>query len=146
MGSATVMLLCGTELPQNVKGAVADCGYTSVRDEFAYHLHKMHVPRFPVIETVDLWTKCFAGYRFVDVRPIDAVRRAKLPMLFIHGEADDFVPTEMVYDLYEACGSEKYLLTVPGAGHSESYQKNSALYEDAFGAFLERCFAKETVS
>lgn len=139
MGSATVMLLSGnSDLPDNVKFTVADCGYTSVEDEFCYHLDNLHLPKKPIIKTVDLFNNNIAGYRFTEVSPLEKVKTAQVPILFIHGGKDTFVPTSMVYRLYDACTADKDLLVVPGAGHGESYNKNSEIYEEKLNSFIEK--------
>ena len=142
MGSATVMLMSNNEnLPENVKHIVADCGYTSVNDEFNFTLDTFGVPGKPLIFMANQFSKVIGKWDFDKVNPIDAVKDAKVPMLFIHGENDDFVPSFMGCKLYNACGNEKDYLTVPGAGHAQSYQTNSELYEakmtDFFGKYFK---------
>ena len=140
MGSATVMLMSGSEdLPANVKLVVADCGYTSAVDEFEEKLKEMHLPPKPVIKAVNAINKRKAGYDFNDVRPIDAVRKSTLPFLFVHGDADKFVPTYMVWQLYDACASEtKDILIVEGAIHAVSFVTERDKYE----AKLDEMIAK----
>ena len=65
------------------------------------------------------------------------VQKAKLPILFIHGDKDTFVPCSMCDELYASCASQKTKLIVKGAGHCESYYKNTKAFEDALDKFLE---------
>lgn len=144
MGSASVMLLSNNEnLPKNVKFILADCGYTSVEDEFAFNLESMGLPAKPVINAANIFNKLIGKWDFYEVNPIDSVKEARVPMLFVHGEDDDFVPTYMGCKLYNACPTEKDYLSVPEAGHSESYQKGKELYEAKFREFAAR-FIEET--
>lgn len=136
MGSATVMLMTGDDaLPENVKFTVADCGYTSAYDEFKYCLKAYHIPKEPLFSVVDFLTKKKAGYDLRDTSALNAVKKAKAPILFVHGKDDDFVPTYMATELYDACTSKKDLLLVDGAYHAQSYQTNSALYEEKLNEF-----------
>ena len=140
MGSATVMLMSGSgRLPSNVKFVVADCGYTSAYNQFAHNAKGMHVPTFPLIDAANIFNRLISGYDFKDASPVEAVKKATVPMAFIHGANDDFVPTYMVNELYEACSSEhKELLIVEGAAHAESYPTDSENYEALINSFAEK--------
>ena len=124
MGSATVMLMTGSDkLPDNVKFTIADCGFTSALDEFSFKLDNLGVPKKPLIPYMVKKNLRRAGYHFQnDTNALEAVSRAKIPMLFIHGDSDDFVPTYMVHQLYDNCSAPyKDKLIVEGADHAESY-------------------------
>lgn len=140
MGSATVMLMSGNEaLPQNVKFTVADCGYTSAWNQFSHNFKSMHAPVFPILYAANFFNKRISGFDFKDTDTKDAVSRAKLPMLFIHGAKDDFVPTYMGSQLYAFCGSEhKELYIAPDAAHAESYPVQSKEYEARINSFIEK--------
>lgn len=129
MGGATVMMTSGEKLPAQVKAIVEDCGYTSVWDIFEDEMAVLfHLPAFPVLHTASLFSSLRAGYSFTEASALEQVKKAKVPMLFIHGEKDNFVRTEMVYPLYEACPTEKRLLVVEGAGHGSAYGMDPELY------------------
>lgn len=131
MGSATVMLMSGNDaLAENVKFTVADCGYTSAMDEFDYKIDSLKLPFKPLIPMISAINRKRAGYDFKkDTDALSAVKKAKVPVLFIHGDKDLFVPTKMVYELYDACTSEKELFVVPGADHAKSYHVDPEGYE-----------------
>ena len=138
MGGATVMMTAGEALPGNVKGVVEDCGYTTVWDIFADELdYLFHLPAFPVLTAADLVARVRAGYGFTEASALEQVAKAAVPVLFIHGSEDNFVYTDMVYDLYDACRTPKDLLVVEGAGHGESYAMDPALYFDTVFGFIE---------
>ena len=137
MGGATVMMTAGESLPPQVKAIVEDCGYTSVWDIFRDEMDVIfHLPAFPILHTASLISSWRAGYSFSEASSLEQVKKATVPMLFIHGEKDNFVHTEMVYPLYEACPTEKKLLVVEDAGHGSSYSINPELYFDTVFDFL----------
>ncbi len=140
MGSATVMLMTGSgKLPENVKFTIADCGFTSAYDEFADKLKYLHIPEFS-LSLVNAINIRKAGYDFKkDTNALDAVGKAKIPMLFVHGGKDDFVPTSMAYQLYEACSSEyKDILIVPEADHAQSYRFGKKDYDEKTDEFIAK--------
>lgn len=137
MGGATVMMVSGEPLPPQVKGIVEDCGYTSVWDIFADELdYLFHLPPFPLLYTSNLLAQVQAGYSFTEASALNQLSRATVPILFIHGAKDNFVRTDMVYQLYNACPAQKELLVVEGAGHGEAYAMDPALYFDTVFSFL----------
>ncbi|QGG55760.1 alpha/beta hydrolase [Paenibacillus sp. B01] len=144
MGGATVCMTAGEALPPQVKAIVADCPYTSVKDELTFQLKRMYkLPPFPFLPLTSALTKLLAGYSFGEASALEQVRRAGVPMLFIHGGADTFVPTWMGVKLHEACPQPKELLVVPGAEHGAARQKAPEQYDAAVRAFLERWLAPD---
>lgn len=141
MGSATAMIMSGApDLPSNVKCTVADCGYTSCRDELKHGLNGLfHIPDFPLLYIGDFFCKILNGFHFSEPNPLESVARTRVPILFVHGAADDAVPTEMGYRLYDACSSpDKEIFIVDGAGHTESHRTAPAEYEKRAIAFTRR--------
>ena len=132
------------DLPKNVKFTVADCGYTSPWAEFDYQLKNAHVPTSPLLDGANFFNKHIAKYDFKKVDAVESVSHAQVPMLFIHGTKDDFVPTYMVHELYDACSTDKDLLLVEGAGHAESYPTDSAAYEAKVKSFIDKYIAVES--
>ncbi len=139
MGCATVTMMSGREdLPDNVKAIVADCGFTTAKALFEYKLKDLGVPPYRLIEAVDRVHKRRHGFSFDDLKPVESVKNARVPMLFIHGADDKLVPCYMVKELYEACGSEcKDLLIVEGADHAQAYKADKAQFEARLGKMLE---------
>ena len=140
MGAATVMLTSGeSDLPANVKCVVEDCGFTNAYVQFSEVMKSTGIPAKPLIDIVSAFAKLRAGYSFkTDASPIDAVKRTKLPMLFLHGEKDDFVPTWMVHPLYEACNTEKDILVIPDAIHARSNKYHPEIYWPKVWGFIEK--------
>ncbi len=123
MGSSTVMMAIGSEeLPHNVVGAVADCGFTSAWDEFSYVLKtRFHLPVFPFLYVADAMSKVFAGFSFRECSTTETLQNAKVPVLFVHGEADTFVPILNTRENNTACASRHEVITVKNASHGMSY-------------------------
>ena len=140
MGGATVMMASGEDLPENVKCIVEDCGYSSVWDEFRFQLKNVfHMPAFPLLHTASMFCKLRAGYFFDEASSVKALESAKVPMLFIHGEEDTFVPYEMLDRVYDACASRiKEKLSVPGAAHGMSAATEPELYWRTVERFVTR--------
>lgn len=139
MGAATTMMVSGEQQPDYVKCFVEDCGYTNVWDQFSKELKEQFgLPRFPLMYTADLLCRLEHGWGFKEASAQKQVARCHLPMLFIHGDKDDFVPTWMVYKLYEAKPQPKELWVVPEADHARSYLLNTEEYTEKIKAFVEQ--------
>lgn len=141
MGGATVLMTSGLDLPENVKGIVSDCGFTSPKEVFTHVLHNMyHLPSFPAIQGADLINRKLAGYGMDECNAKYEVQKAGVPILFIHGDADTFVPCSMCREIYDNCSSPKRILIVKGAAHAESYYKDMETYEKALDEFAGEIF------
>ena len=122
MGAATVLMAGELELPENVLGIMADCGYSSPREIIRKVIGDIRLPVGICYFLVRLGGRLFGGFDVEAASPMEAVKKIRVPVVFIHGEADDFVPCAMSEAMYEACTApEKRLLTVPGAAHGMSY-------------------------
>ncbi|MCK9171079.1 MAG: alpha/beta hydrolase [Treponema sp.] len=139
MGCATVVMSLGLEQPVNVKAVVADCGFTSPYEEIANVLKNYnHLPVHPVMLFARMQTRVIAGFGLKEYSTFDALRNNKIPVLFIHGGRDKFVPTEMSRRNYEACTAPKDLLIVEHAEHAVSSILDTAEYEKKTAGFLEK--------
>lgn len=139
MGAATTMMVSGEKQPAYVKCFVEDCGYTTVWDEFASKLKSdFSLPSFPLMNVSDLLCKWKYGWSFQEASALKQVAKCDLPMFFIHGDADTYVPTSMVYPLFEAKKGEKELWVVPDAIHAMSYRDNSEEYTRKVNAFVDK--------
>ncbi|SFL56931.1 hypothetical protein SAMN04487943_102258 [Gracilibacillus orientalis] len=139
MGGTTVMMTSGERLPANVKVIVEDCGYTSVDNIFAYQLADLFkLPKFPVLNAANSVTKMRAGFDLNEASAVEKVKKSYIPMLFIHGEEDSFVPFEMLDEVYEAANTDKEKLIMPKAGHGESVEVDSELYWTTIWKFVDK--------
>ena len=138
MGAATTLCVSGEKnLPHSVRAFVEDCGYTSVWDEFGIQIkEKYGMPRFPILYAASAVCKMRFGWSFGEASPLEQIKKAKLPICFIHGDGDSYVPTWMVYRLYAACKTRKRLWIAPNVKeHAKSYRMHPTEYTK-----LVRCF------
>ncbi|MFA1822302.1 alpha/beta hydrolase [Virgibacillus oceani] len=139
MGAATVLMTSGEDLPDEVKGIVADSGYTTVKDELAHQLQHIYgLPAFPLLEITSVITQIRAGYTLGGASAIDQVKDNTLPLFLIHGGDDDLVPTDMAYEIHDAAGGEKELWIVPDAGHTDAMDNITGEFKERVGAFVDR--------
>ena len=129
MGAATVLMTSGENLPSNVKAIVADCAYTSAWDEFSYQLETyLKVPSYYILNVTNMVTKLKAGYSLKEASALESVKKATVPILYIHGDKDKFVPYSMMDKLYDATISPKEKLTIEGGEHANSDLVSPFLY------------------
>lgn len=123
MGAATAMITAGYEdLPDNVVGIVADCGYTSAKDVIKKVMRDMKLPASLLYPFIKLGARIYGRFDLDEFSPLEQVKKAKMPIIFVHGDKDDFVPLEMSRINYEACASKKKkLLIIKGAAHGLAY-------------------------
>ena len=122
MGAATVMMAAGDPLPKNVICVLADCGYTSPEEIIKKVVRDMHLPVAPLYPFIKLGARIFGKFDLEQTSSMEAMKRCTLPVVFVHGDNDDFVPYEMSVSLYEACASDKKaLITIKGAGHGLAF-------------------------
>ena len=139
MGAATTMMTTGEDLPENVKVAVADCGYTSVWDIFSNKIKnnfKMH--EFPTLYSANIVNKIYSGFDFKEASAIEQLKKSKTPTIFIHGDKDTFVPYEMLDRVYEACASEKEKITIPDSPHARNACVDPELYWNSVIEFINK--------
>lgn len=143
MGASTVLLASALDLPETVRGIIADCGYTSPR-EITRKVLLDQSPRLPVspVYTIGrLGTRLFGHFDPEKADCRKAVAKTRIPILFIHGDADAFVPWQMSRENYEACASKKKLVLIHGAGHAVAYYVDIPAYAQAVTEFLQDCLA-----
>ena len=128
MGASTVMMAAGEKLPENVIGVLADCGYTSARAIIEKVMRDMKLPAKLLYPFARLGAKLFGRFDLDETSPIEAMARCKVPVIFFHGDADDFVPHAMSLENYEACISKKRLVTIRGAGHGLAFPADEETY------------------
>lgn len=137
MGAATTMMVSGEPQPSYVKCFVEDCGYTSVWEQFEGELKvQFNLPAFPLLHVANWLCKLKYDWSFSEASAVEQLKKAHLPMLFIHGDQDDFVPTSMVYDLYDAKPEPKELWVVAGVDHAHSYRDNKEEYTGKVKEFV----------
>ena len=136
MGAATVLMASEFDLPASVRGIIADCGYTSPRDILCKVIRQCHLPVTPVYFLVRLGARVFGRFDPEAASAARALEKCRVPVLFIHGEADDFVPCDMSRENCAHCAAPKALVTVPGADHGFSYLVDREGVEAALKRFF----------
>jgi len=138
MGGATTMMLSGEDTPEYVRGFVEDCGYTSAWDEFASESKKkFNLPPFPVLHFSSFVSRIRFGWGFKEASSLKQLGKCGKPMLFIHGDCDDFVPSEMVYRNYAAKKTGyKDIWIAAGTEHARSYSDHPEEYTSKVRSFL----------
>lgn len=135
MGAATVMMASGEELPENVVCVMADCGYSTAREIIKKVVREMKLPENLVYPFIKLGARIYGHFDLEETSPIEAVARSKTPIVFIHGDNDDFVPHSMSVACFEACNAPKKLVTIEGAGHGLAFPVNGKKYVDSLREF-----------
>jgi len=136
MGASTVMTCADKDLPGSVIGILADCGYDSAENIIKKVIKGMGLPAGPAYPFVKLGARLFGHFDLEEVSPLKSLPSAKVPVIFFHGEEDDFVPCDMSRHCYEVCASRKRLVTIPGAGHGLSYPVAPERYLKEAGEFF----------
>jgi fermentation-respiration switch protein FrsA (DUF1100 family) len=144
MGASTMLYLADRQLPENVKGIIADCGFTSPK-EIVGKVFKdtVHFGAGPFLWAADLFARVLAGFSFYERDTRKSLRNSRLPILLVHGTGDDFVPCEMTKQAYAACTLEKEIFLVENAGHGTSYLYDTPGYRKQVIAFLQKYINKD---
>ena len=142
MGGATTMMTSGIKMPKQVKAYVEDCGYTDVKSEFLHEAKDLYSMPGPVatsaVTLLSGVSKSNLGFYLGDASAIKQLKKNKLPMLFIHGGKDNFVPTKMVYQNYKATNGPKELWVAKKAAHARSFETYPHEYKARVSRFLHR--------
>lgn len=139
MGGATVMMMSGEKLPSQVKAIIEDCGYSKTEDELAYQLKaQFGLPKEPLITLANWIAKARVGFDFKEADSLKQLQKNKLPIFFIHGDKDDFVPTKMVYQSYRATTAPKQIWITKNTTHAKSYINYPKQYQEKVKTFLDK--------
>ncbi len=138
MGAATVLMASELDLPKNVVAILADCPYSSPEEIIRHVARKMGFPPVLVMPLVKLSARLFLKIGLSDSTAVDAVKKTNIPVLIIHGDDDRYVPYEMGKKIFDACASEKRMLTVKGAGHGLCYFVDNEAYVKTVSEFTEK--------
>lgn len=138
MGAATVLLCTAQDLPKNVIGVLADCGYSSAKEIIKKVITNMHLPAALLYPFVRLGGIIFGGFDINEADARRAVKSSRVPVIFYHGSDDNFVPCDMSKKNYKACASKKKLVIIPGAPHGLSYLIEPEMYISTFKEFCDK--------
>ena len=143
MGASTVMMAAGEDLPKNIVGIIADCGYTSVMAILQKVGRDMHMPVLLLLPGVFLLCRLH-GFDPLSVDAPRALARNTRPLLMVHGMADGFVPYEMSVENYNAAAGDKRMISVEGADHGMSFLVDRPVVIDALKTFFDKILPKES--
>ncbi len=139
MGASTVLYLADRDLPENVKGIIADCGFTSPKEIIAKVFRDtVHFGAGPFLWAADLFARVLAGFSLYERDSRKSLAKSRLPVLLVHGTGDNFVPCRMTEQAYDACTSYKEMYLVGDAGHGVSYLVNTPGYRKHVIDFLRK--------
>jgi pimeloyl-ACP methyl ester carboxylesterase len=141
MGGATVMAAAGLDLPANVRGIIADCGYTSMRAIFNEVIRKkFHLPAFPLVDLASLYCRLRNGFDFDTLQSAETLAHAQVPVLLAHGMKDDLVPYFMAEEIYAAVKDkiDVELVTSSEAGHGLTYLHDHEAYTAAMNRLYDK--------
>ena len=137
MGASTVLMASAMELPKNVIGIIADCGFTSPKAIIKKVIRQMKLPADLAYPFVKLGARLYGGFDLEERSPIKSMRHCRLPVIFYHGDNDQYVPHHMSVENYEACTAPKKLVITPGAGHGLCFIQDKEAYLKDLVAFCE---------
>ena len=138
MGAATVLMASGEDLPQQVKGVLADCPYSSAKRIIKKVIRGLGLPADLLYPFVRLGARIFGGFDPNRAEPVETVKKARVPIILYHGDADGFVPCEMSEELYAAIASEKkQFIKVAGADHGIAYSVDKEYYLKTLNEFID---------
>lgn len=137
MGAATVIMASALPLPENVVGIVSDSTYTSPREILMKVGESKHYPRRLMESFLGVGAFIFGRFDLDSTSCVEAVKNTKLPVLFLHGEDDFFVPCRMTRRVFASCPSAKKLVTLSNGGHCAGYIFNTEKYEREINAFYK---------
>ena len=144
MGASTVMYLAGECLPENVKGFIADCGFTTPKEIISQVFRKTtHIPAWTVTWATELFARCFGHFSLTQKDSRKTLINNTRPILLVHGLDDDFVPCHMTPQSFDACGGDKRLLLVEDATHGISFLKAKERYTALVNDLLKTCLEEK---
>lgn len=138
MGATTVMMAANLNLPQNVRGIIADCGFTSVPEiikKVARQAFKIDATIF--LPILNLMCKIFGGFSIYETTTIKSLSESDIPIFFIHGKNDGFVPCEMTEQSHVAARAEKHICIVENADHGMSFLVDSDNIKKQISNFIK---------
>ncbi len=137
MGASTMLYLVDRTLPENVKGIIADCGFTSPKDILSNVFRSVtHLPAAPTLWVTGLFTRLIAGFGLNEKDTRKSLAGSRLPVFMVHGVDDGFVPCDMTRQGYAACTGKKKILLVEGADHGVSFLVDRQRYTEMIREFL----------
>ena len=140
MGAATMCSVSDNDIDKNVRCIISDCAYDNAENIYTHLLKTQYnIPKFPIINMLNIICKIRGGYFLSNINVTSSVMNSKVPILFIHGSNDDFVPAYMAQNLYNATPQDKRdIYIVDGASHAASVMVDKDGYIKKITGWIER--------
>lgn len=137
MGAASILQSADLELDPAVCGIIADCGFSSTNEVFRSLVGGLyHLPATPFVDIFEAVNRMTAGYGFTDADSVRSMEKSRLPLAYICGDCDRYVPLDMAMRIYNACVQDKVLLIAEGAGHAASFMTENEKYRNLITEFI----------
>ena len=137
MGAASILQSADLELDPAVCGIIADCGFSSTNEVFRNLVGGLyHLPATPFVDIFEAVNRMTAGYGFTDADSVRSMEKSRLPLAYICGDCDRYVPLDMAMRIYNACVQDKVLLIAEGAGHAASFMTENEKYKNLITEFI----------
>ncbi|MCM1991933.1 alpha/beta hydrolase [Oceanirhabdus seepicola] len=136
MGASSALLTAN--MTNEIDFIIADCGFSSFHDLLLYKFKKSKVPIFPLLNITYRYTRFKAKFNVKDVNPIESIKDSGIPVLFIHGKEDKFVPTFMSENMYKETKGYKEIYLVPDAAHAQSIFVDYETYKNKMMNFVDK--------
>ncbi len=144
MGAGVVTMASAYRFSGNVRGIIADCGFTSPYEAVsAVWRNRTPFPAHFSMWLLDVFTRAFADFSLREASAAEALAKTDYPVLFLHGTADKYFPCYMTKRTYEACRSRKALLLIEGADHCKCYLTDRTRVEAEYREFVETCLDED---
>ena len=134
LGAATTVCSLGQQ--QRVRFAVADCGFSDITNVLKGSMTYKRQPAW-LVDTASLVTKLRVGYSFRQMRPVDALSKNRVPVLFLHGREDRFIQPENSLRMQRSTRGYSEFHMIPGASHANSVLTDPEKYEMFVDSFLK---------
>lgn len=137
MGAASILQSADLELDPAVCGIIADCGFSSTNEVFRNLVGGLyHLPATPFVDIFEAVNRMTAGYGFTDADSVRSMEKSRLPLAYICGDCDRYVPLDMAMRIYNVCVQDKVLLIAEGAGHAASFMTENEKYRNLITEFI----------
>ena len=137
MGAASILQSADLELDPAVCGIIADCGFSSTNEVFRNLVGGLYnLPATPFVDIFEAVNRMTAGYGFSDADSVRSMEKSRLPLAYICGDCDRYVPLDMAMRIYNACVQDKVLLIAKGAGHAASFMTENEKYKNLITEFI----------
>ena len=139
MGASTSIMASCEDIPSNVISVLADCGFSSQKEIISKTIKEMKLPPKLFYPFVKLGGLIFGRFNLDELTPLEACKKAKVPIIFFHGDKDNFVPCYMSEEMSKVCITKNKLVIIPNAEHGLAYPTNPDLYISKVKEFQKEC-------